>query len=141
MKKLMIVIAAAAFSFTSFAQNSTSGNMEKNKTGNEKTTNDKMSHEKSMKHYYEMKNGKMMEIREGKTSAMTNDVNLENGSMLMTNGTVKMKDGSTKKVKEGDCVYMDGKIEKMKMDKKEGSKMDNKDGKMENKNDDNMNKK
>jgi hypothetical protein len=44
------------------------------------------------------------------------------GTIVMTDGTVKMKSGKTKMMKDGDCVYMDGKMTKssksMAMDKK-----------------------
>jgi hypothetical protein len=35
---------------------------------------------------------------------------MSNGAVVMTDGSVKMKDGSTKQLKNGDCVYMDGKM-------------------------------
>jgi Ni/Co efflux regulator RcnB len=126
MKKLSILLAAVSFSLTAMAQNSTSGNtMEKDK----KIENEnKMT--KEQKHCYEMKNGKMMEMKEGKSMTMTTDAKLDNGTVIMKDGTVKMSDGTTKKIKEGECVNMDGKIEKKKMEKKEDTKMEKKEDNM-----------
>jgi 2-keto-4-pentenoate hydratase/2-oxohepta-3-ene-1,7-dioic acid hydratase in catechol pathway len=39
---------------------------------------------------------------------LTTDMTLDNGTIVMTNGTVKAKDGSTTTLKEGDYVTMDG---------------------------------
>ncbi len=35
---------------------------------------------------------------------------LDNGTMIMANGSVKMKDGTTTTLKDGDYVTMDGTI-------------------------------
>ena len=60
-----------------------------------------------------MENGKMMVVKGGKMSAMDKEVTLTNGSVVTTDGTIKLQDGTSKKLKNGDCVYMDGKIEPM----------------------------
>ncbi|WP_162996872.1 DUF6799 domain-containing protein [Mucilaginibacter kameinonensis] len=63
-----------------------------------------------------MKDGKMMVMKEGKTMMMDKDMTMSNGTMVMTDGMVKMKDGKSMMLKNGQCVNMDGTIEKpMKM--------------------------
>lgn len=76
----------------------------------------KMDHK--MKDCVMMKDGKMMVRKEGKTMDMDQDMTMQNGAVVMKDGTVKWKNGKTTKLKDGDCVYMDGKMTKMKMDKK-----------------------
>lgn len=65
-----------------------------------------------------MKDGKMMQMKGGKTAMMEQDMELSNGAMVMVDGTMKMKDGKMMKLKEGDCVMMDGKMTQMGMKKK-----------------------
>lgn len=116
MKKLLVLIAAFLFSFSVYAQ-------EKDKKMDKM---DKM--EASTKDCVMMHDGKMMVMKGGETMAMAEEMTLANGTMVMTDGMVKMKDGSSQMLKEGQCVYMDGKVGKMKMnkmkmkDKKEGTK-------------------
>lgn len=57
-----------------------------------------------------MKDSKMMVMKGGKTMAMDQDMTLTNGTVVSTDGTVKMSDGKTKQLKNGDCVYMNGKM-------------------------------
>lgn len=49
-------------------------------------------------------------MKDGKTMAMDNDATMTNGTMVMADGSVKMKDGKTMMMKEGDCMDMDGKM-------------------------------
>ena len=76
----------------------------------------KMSHAK--KDCVMMKDGKMMEMKGGKTMMMDEDMTLSNGTIVMKDGTVKMKDGKTMMMKEGQCMYMDGKMSTSMMMKK-----------------------
>lgn len=57
-----------------------------------------------------MDNGKIMVLKNGEKSMMTKDSTLQNGSMLMANGFLKMKDGSTLQLKQGDCMDVSGKL-------------------------------
>ena len=57
----------------------------------------------------------MMVMKGGNTMAMDKDMTMSNGTMVMTDGTVKMKSGKTMMLKEGYCVKMNGKMEKMPM--------------------------
>jgi hypothetical protein len=107
MKKLMMVAIVFCLSNAAFAQDTTSKKMDH-----------KMGHKMGMmKDCVMMHDGKMMEMKGGKTMEMSSDATMTNGTVVMTDGTVKMKDGKTMKMKDGDCVYMDGKVGKMKMDK------------------------
>lgn len=63
-----------------------------------------------MKDCVMMKDGKMMAMKGGKTMGMDQDMTLTNGTVVSTDGIAKMSDGSTKKLKNGDCMYMDGKM-------------------------------
>ena len=64
-----------------------------------------------------MEDGKMMTMMDSKTVAMDKDMTLVNGTTVMTHGTMKMKGGKTMMMKDGDCVYMDGKMRRAKMKK------------------------
>lgn len=115
MKKLITVIAASLFAFASFGQNSTSGSKTEMDKKMEKES--KKSHDMDMLHY-EMEDGQLMEVKEGNSMPLTRDVTLDDGSVLMKNGTLKKKDGSTKQIRDGECVYKDGDVEKSKLKKK-----------------------
>ena len=73
---------------------------------------------KKTKDYVLMKDGKMLVIKDGKTTVMEKDMILNDGTKVMPDGKVMMKDGSTKILKEGESLTMDGKAGKIK--KKEG---------------------
>jgi len=57
-----------------------------------------------------MKEDKLWVIKAGKKDQVSKPVKLENGTMVMIDGTVKAKDGTTMKLKNGDWVSMDGRI-------------------------------
>ncbi len=103
MKKL-IIIALACFAGTSLMA-------QKENEKNESKKTERMEHKMSMKKdCVMMKEGKMMVMKDGKTMAMTSDMTMSNGAIVMADGSVKMKDGTTKMIKNGDCMYMDGKM-------------------------------
>ncbi len=47
-------------------------------------------------------------MKDGQTTQLTTDLTLDNGTVVMADGTVKNKDGTTTTLKEGDYVAMDG---------------------------------
>src|SRR5947209_313676 len=55
-----------------------------------------------------MVNGKMLMMVNGKTTDMPAEVRLRDGSVVQKNGTVRMKDSTTKVMKNGDSVDMEG---------------------------------
>ncbi|MGG7666504.1 DUF6799 domain-containing protein [Dyadobacter sp. BHUBP1] len=103
MKKLLAFAVAILLSFSVYAQD-------------KEKKMDKMH--ASMKDCVMMHDGKMMVMKGGKMTAMTEDMTLKNGTMIMKDGTVMMKDGTNKPLKEGEGVYMDGTMGKMDMDMK-----------------------
>ena len=61
-----------------------------------------------------MKDGKMQVMKNNKPMTMYKDMILGNGTEVMTNGMVKMKNnGMSMTMKDGDMIYMDGKMSKM----------------------------
>ncbi len=56
--------------------------------------------------------GEMFVIKDGKKTAMTKAVIMSNGTKVLANGEVFLKDGESFKLSNGDCVYMSGKVEK-----------------------------
>jgi hypothetical protein len=74
--------------------------------------------DKPMKNCVMMKDGKMWVMKDGKSMEMTKTMTMTNGTMVMTDGTVKTKAGKTMMMKEGESMTMNGKMKKMM--KKEG---------------------
>lgn len=113
MKKIALMIAVLVLTLSVSAQDKTE------KMGKK---GDKMMDHK-MKDCVMMENGKMVVMKEGKVSDMSSDMTMSNGTVVSSDGKVMMKDGSTKMLKDGESVYMDGKMSKMKMDHTKKSKM------------------
>ena len=58
-----------------------------------------------------MKDGKMMMMMDGKAAGpMDHDMTLSDGTKVMKDGMVKMKDGKEMPMKEGQMLMMDGKM-------------------------------
>jgi hypothetical protein len=58
-----------------------------------------------------MKDGKMMMMMDGKASGpMDHDITMSDGTKVMKDGMVKMKDGKEMHMKEGQIMMMDGKM-------------------------------
>jgi len=108
MKKILIALTAVTLSCSAMAQ-----------TKMADTSMHKMSHKSMYKmgKSVMMMDGKMMTMMNGKSMPMTENMTMSNGTMVMTDGTVKMKSGKTMMLKEGYCVRMNGKMEKMPMKK------------------------
>ena len=73
----------------------------------------KMHHDHLMMH-----DGKMMSVKEGKATPMTETMTLPNGTQVMADGTVMMKDGKKMMLKEGQEIGTDGKMHADDMDHK-----------------------
>jgi hypothetical protein len=101
MKKMLVALGLMIISSAVFAQSST-----------------------KMKSCYVMEKGKVMSMKNGKEMAMSKNMMLSNGATIMTDGTVKMKDGTTTMLKEGQYVDMNGKIGMMSDMKMEKMKKD-----------------
>src|SRR4029453_7320964 len=58
-----------------------------------------------------MKDGKMMMMMDGKAAGpMEHEMTMSDGTKVMTNGMVKMKDGKEMHMKDGQMMMMDGKM-------------------------------
>jgi hypothetical protein len=110
MKKLIVVLAACTLSAGVFAQDATHKKMHKMEHSMKMGKGDM-----KMKDCVMMEGGKMMVMKDGKTMDMNEDMTMKNGTMVMKDGTVKMKSGKTAMLKDGECVYMNGSMSKMKM--------------------------
>ncbi|KAA9340703.1 DUF6799 domain-containing protein [Adhaeribacter soli] len=114
MKNLVSVLAGFLFVFlacTSTQAQSTSG------TGTEVTRKSKAKGEMSgtttmpsnaMREGVMMEGDKILITRNGQTTIMTKDTTFANGTMIMSNGMVKMADGTTMNMKNGDRMDMNG---------------------------------
>ena len=58
-----------------------------------------------------MIDGEMYVIKDGKKTEMTKAITMSNGTKVLANGEVYLKDGQSFKLSNGDCVYMNGKVE------------------------------
>jgi hypothetical protein len=70
-----------------------------------------MAQTKSMDGYM-MKDGKVMMMKDGKTSQVDADVALSDGTKIMKDGSVMKKDGSKMMMKNGDSMDMSGMMRK-----------------------------
>jgi hypothetical protein len=75
-----------------------------------------------MKDCIMMKDGKMMVMKSGMSMQLMKDTTLKHGVMVMMDGTVKKKDGTSYMLKDGESVMGNGKV-MMAGDKMSGSKM------------------
>ncbi len=64
----------------------------------------------NMKNYLAMKGGVMMVYKNGDSIAMTSVMTLKDGTVVRQDGTVTRKNGITIKLKDGDGIYMDGRL-------------------------------
>ncbi|PZR18949.1 MAG: hypothetical protein DI539_15695 [Flavobacterium psychrophilum] len=106
MKQLMILITALFLSASVFAQEKMDKKMKMDKK------DQKMDMKKD---HLMMMDGKMKMVKNGKEMVMDKDMTLSNGTTVTKEGTMKTKTGETMAMKEGDVIYMDGKMSKMKM--------------------------
>ena len=102
MKKIFAMIAALAFALTVSAQDKTEKKVDKMDSG--------------MKDCVMMEDGILVLMKDGKVTDLTTGMTLQNGIKVMADGKIIMKDGSAKMLKNGDVMYMNGKMSKMKTD-------------------------
>jgi len=55
-----------------------------------------------------MKDGKLVQMKDGKEIAMTEDVKLGNGTLVHKDGSMDTKDGKKMMLKDGECIDMNG---------------------------------
>lgn|GEM_PF-1815469 len=61
-----------------------------------------------MKNCCMMKDGKLVQMKDGKEIAMTEDVKLGNGTLVHKDGSMDTKDGKKMMLKDGECIDMNG---------------------------------
>lgn len=64
-----------------------------------------------------MENGKMMMVKNGKTTILDHDMTMSNGTKIMSDGTYTKKDGTKLTMKEGQRMDMSGKLDPTKTNK------------------------
>ena len=109
MKKVLAAIFAITLATGAFAQDST------NSTNNVTQNNNTQVHKKQNHDGVMMQNGKVTVMKNGQASPLTQDLVLANGTTVMADGRVKMKDGTTSTLQDGDYIRMDGTKGSMKM--------------------------
>jgi hypothetical protein len=109
MKKVLVIIFAITLATGAFAQDST--NATNNLTQNNTTQVHKMQNHDGVM----MQNGKIIVMKNGQSSPLTQDLVLADGTTVMADGRVKMKDGTTSTLQDGDYIRMDGTRGSMKM--------------------------
>lgn len=66
------------------------------------------------KDYVIMKEGKMLLVKNGKTTVIDKEMTFSDGTRVMSDGKVMMKDGSTMLLEEGESLTLNGKPVKTK---------------------------
>jgi hypothetical protein len=105
MKELIISLVVITISGAAFCQDTSVGKMKD-------TSMNKMHH--MMKDCVMMKDGKVKQWKAGQITTVSSPVMLTNGATVASDGTVKMKDGTTTMLKDGQYIDMDGNIGTMK---------------------------
>lgn len=108
MKKTFLILFAFCLSFGAFAQDTTGQDQSQNMESHDMQS-------KMMKpDGIHMKDGKMILMQNGQRSELTQDMTLTNGTVVSPNGTVKLADGTTQTLKDGDFIDMNGTMGTMK---------------------------
>ena len=110
MKKMIGLLLFAFIALSSNAQDKMNNKMDK--------MDDKMGKmQNKMSDCIKMEDGKMMVYKNGKSGMMETDMTLSNGTMVSTDGTVKLKNGKTVMLKNGESIGLNGKMMHSKMKK------------------------
>lgn len=110
MKTTILLLFTIIFSVGAFAQNPATA-----KAGNTSGV--------QMRDGFVMKKGKVIVIKNGQSTILEKDIALNNGTLVMADGSVKMKNGETRKLGEGDYISVSGATGKMKHGKMIEDKM------------------
>lgn len=136
MKKLMAIIAAAGIMYAASAQTDTSGrqgtrtpsgqglDQNQGQQNNQGQFNQGQSGfgQQSEEYCAREKDGRVV-IVSGQRE-ISNDITLANGTKIKSDGTLKQKSGTTKTLKDGDCVDAQGNVVKSKSRDKDRMKND-----------------
>ena len=118
MKKLFLIFVAIAVTAGAYAQIDSTYKMSPqdiNNKQNQNTQNNPV--DKLQTDGVVMQNGKMMQVKNGQTTVLDQDVTMSNGTKIMTDGTCIKKDGSKMMLKEGQHVDLAGNMIPMKTNK------------------------
>jgi hypothetical protein len=120
MKKLILVFVAIAITAGVYAQ-ADSTNRKMSPRDMNSTKNQNMQHNSMDKSHADgvmMKDGKLMKVKDGKTSMFEeNEMTLSNGTRIMKDGTCIKKDGTKITLKDGQHMDMSGNLISNKPDK------------------------
>ena len=89
MKKIIFLIAAVSLSFAAVAQEKSDVNTKYNDG-------------------LRMAGGRLFVVKDGNLSTMDNDLTLANGAVVTNSGLMKMNDGKTVQLNNGELISMDG---------------------------------
>jgi hypothetical protein len=101
MKKLLTLCVLSFIAFAAICQDN---NLAKNSNTNT------LLAKKTAKEYVMMKNGLALHVKFGDTTTLSSPLKLNNGELVMPDGTIQMSDGTTKKLKEGEYIDIDGQM-------------------------------
>ncbi len=101
MKNILFLIVLCVFSLEAASQDSSS---------NKSSIPDISQSNKMKKECILMKNGLALVVKYGDTTTLSSPIKLDNGSTVFPDGKITMSDGTSKKLKNGQYVNMDGKI-------------------------------
>lgn len=105
MKKLLFTILASAFVFVGTANAQTQTTTKTKAKGEMK---DQPMQSNALRDGVMMQGGKLIVMKEGQASVMTEDMTLSNGTVIMKDGSIKKADGTTMMLKNGDQIDMAG---------------------------------
>ncbi len=105
MKKLLILCVVSSFSLSALCQDIS---LAKKSDANMLLTK-KMENE-----YVMIKDGLALHVKNGNTTTLSSPLKLNNGGLVMPDGTIQLSDGTTKKLKEGEYIDIDGQMGKVK---------------------------
>lgn len=100
--KNLLVIATATLSLGAVAQEN-------------KIQDSKKNQEKELKNEIMMKDGRITVMKDGKAKTMNKDIIMPNGSIISPDGIVKMKNGKTMQLRNGELIVI--RANPMKMEK------------------------
>ncbi len=99
MKKILFLMAVTLAGLGIYAQDSNTMYMKSDTAA-----------QYNMKNYIAMRGGVMMVYKNGDSIALTSVMTLKDGTVVKQDGTITRKDGITIKLKDGDGIYMDGRL-------------------------------
>ena len=117
MKHLLFFITIL-ISFAAHAENETAAIVTNNSTENANYRNDTMAiserYSNMIEQTYYIKNSKLHQYKNGQLRPIKTTIKLKNDAMLSPLGVLKMNDGNSTQLKNGDAIEKDGTVTKYK---------------------------